>query len=206
MGSDGFNQILSHFAFSALSRCALYLWKYMISRDFLSPEVNHVVQIWLKTAWPLLGWPHLPGADIFSPPPSTQKVLSAVFLLTAGSFLLTAELFCLQLYLGAFWLTVWVFFAYSSSFFCLQLSFFSCNGKVCLRSTSTDCKQRSSTVSKKAPTASKKASPETLWMVQGNYGTGFGHSSLGSGKGRRAGLHGLLEYFSQPMSDDVPPI
>ena len=36
-----------------------------------------------------------------------------------------------------------------SSFFCLQLSFFAYSGKMCLRSTSTDCKQRSSTVSKK---------------------------------------------------------
>ena len=38
--------------------------------------------------------------------------------------------------------------------FCLQLSFFACNEKVGLKSTSTDCKQRSSTVSLK-----KKASP-----------------------------------------------
>ena len=43
--------------------------------------------------------------------------------------------------------------------FCLQLSFFAYNGKVFLRSTSTDCKQRSSTVSKKAPTVSRKAAP-----------------------------------------------
>ena len=34
--------------------------------------------------------------------------------------------------------------------FGLQLSFFASGGKVCLRSTSTDCKQRSSTGSKKA--------------------------------------------------------
>ena len=43
--------------------------------------------------------------------------------------------------------------------FCLQLSFFAYSGKVCLRSTSTDCKQRSSIVSKKAPTASKTSFP-----------------------------------------------
>ena len=73
------------------------------------------------------------------------------FLLTIGSFLLAAELFCLQLCLGAFLLTIEPFY--------LQLSFFACSGKACLRSSSTDCKQRSSTVSKKAPTVSKKASP-----------------------------------------------
>ena len=63
---------------------------------------------------------------------------AAFLLLTAGSFLLTTELFLLT---------------------DLQLEFFACNGKGPLISTSTDCKQRSSTVSKKTPTISKKASP-----------------------------------------------
>ena len=42
--------------------------------------------------------------------------------------------------------------------FCLQLSFFAYSGKARLRSTSTDCKHRSSTVGKKARAVSKKAS------------------------------------------------
>ena len=68
----------------------------------------------------------------------------AVFLLGIGSFLLTAEFFLLlSVVFGSF-------FVYNLSVFCLQLSFFAYSRKVCLRSTSTDCKQRSSTVSKKA--------------------------------------------------------
>ena len=58
----------------------------------------------------------------------------------------------LLLTIGAFLLTVRAF--------CLQLSFFAYNGKVYLRSTSTDCKHRSSTVSKKAPTVRTQASPK----------------------------------------------
>ena len=60
------------------------------------------------------------------------------------------ELFCLQFEL----------FYLQFELLCLQLFFFaSYSGKVCLRSTSTDCKERSSTVSKKALTVSRKASP-----------------------------------------------
>ena len=44
------------------------------------------------------------------------------------------ELFCLQIEL----------FYLQFKLFCLQLSFFAYNGKVCLRSTSMDCKQRRS--------------------------------------------------------------
>ena len=69
---------------------------------------------------------------------------------------------------GAFLLTVdnFSYFAYSWSFFTYNFSFFTCSwscfgysGKVRLISALRDCKQRSLTVSKKAPTASKKASP-----------------------------------------------
>ena len=72
------------------------------------------------------------------------------------------QLFCLQLEAFCFQLS---FFAYNCvwelfclqlelyylqfELFCLQLSFFAYSGKVSLRNTSTDCKQRSSTVSKK---------------------------------------------------------
>ena len=53
----------------------------------------------------------------------------------------------------------WSFFAYSFSFFTYSWSFFAYSGKVRLIRASRDCKQRSLTVSKKAPTVSKKASP-----------------------------------------------
>ena len=53
---------------------------------------------------------------------------------------------CLQLCLGAFCLQ-FELFRLQFEFYCLQLSFFPYIGEVCLRQTSTDSKQRSSTVS-----------------------------------------------------------
>ena len=84
-----------------------------------------------------------------------------------ASCLQLSFLFCLRSYLGTFLLTA------CSSFFCLQVGFFAYSGKVCLRSTSTDCEQRSSTVSKKTPTVSLKKStldlqscgPATQWKT-----------------------------------------
>ena len=64
----------------------------------------------------------------------------AAFLLTIGSFLLTAELFCLQLCFGALLLAIEAFLLTVRAF-CLQLSFFAYNGRVCLKSTSTDCER-----------------------------------------------------------------
>ena len=74
----------------------------------------------------------------------------------------------LPAYSGAFLLTVgnFSFFTYNCSFFAYIFSFlsyswgfFAYSGEVRLLGASRDCKQRSLTVSKKAPTASKKASP-----------------------------------------------
>ena len=53
----------------------------------------------------------------------------------------------------------WSLFAYSFSFSACNWSFSAYSGKVRLIRDLTDCKQRSLTVSKKAPTVSKKASP-----------------------------------------------
>ena len=83
-----------------------------------------------------------------------------LFVLTVGSFLVTVELLCLQLCFGAF--LHLEFFTYSWSFFCLQLSFFAYSRKRRLISTSMDCKQRSSTVSKKAPTVGCKQRSSTV--------------------------------------------
>ena len=71
-----------------------------------------------------------------------------------GAFLLTVDNF-------SFFAYSWSFFAYSFSSFTYSWSFFAYNGKVCLIRTFRDCKQRSLTVSKKAPTVSKKASPQS---------------------------------------------
>ena len=73
----------------------------------------------------------------------------------------------LPAYSGAFSLTIdnfsflthsWSFFAYNFSFFAYSWSFFAYSGKASLIRTLRDCKQRSLTVSKKAPTVSKQAS------------------------------------------------
>ena len=68
------------------------------------------------------------------------------------SFLLTVDNF-------SFFAYSWSFFAYSFSFFTYSWSFFAYSGKVLPIRALRDCKQRSLTVSKKAPTVSKKASP-----------------------------------------------
>ena len=90
--------------------------------------------------------------------------MDAAFLLTVGSFLLTVKLFLLTV--GnissnlAFFTYSWSLFADNFSFFTYSWSFFAYNGRVRLIRALRDCKQRSSTVSKKTPTVSKKASPQ----------------------------------------------
>ena len=83
----------------------------------------------------------------------------AAFLPTVGSFLLTVELSYLQLTIVAFFAYNWRLFAYNFSFLTYNWSFFAHTGKVHLIRALRDCKQRSLTVSKKAPTVSKKSFP-----------------------------------------------
>ena len=100
------------------------------------------------------------------------------------------QLFCLQLEASclqwSFLLTVdnfsfftynWSFFAYSFSFFTYNWSFFAYTGKVRLIRTLRDCKQRSLSVSKKAPSVSKKLPPLSgegkVVMFQLGIGTGL---------------------------------
>ena len=82
--------------------------------------------------------------------------------------------FCAFCVSGAFLLTVdsvsfftynWSLFAYSFSFLAYSWSFFAYSGKVRLIRALRHCKQRSSTVSKKALTASKKASPVSVVLL-----------------------------------------
>ena len=73
----------------------------------------------------------------------------------SGAFLLTVNKF-------SFLLTIGAFFAYKFSFLTYSWSFFAYSGKVRLIRALRDCKQRSLTVSKKAPTVSKKASPLSI--------------------------------------------
>ena len=113
------------------------------------------------------------------------------------------RLFCLQLEASclqwSFILTVdnfsfftynWNFFAYSFSVFTYSWSFFAYSGKVRLIRALRDCKQRSLTVSKKAPTVSKKASP--------------GHNYLTSAGGA-LNTGGICAMQSLPISDPHPP-
>ena len=76
------------------------------------------------------------------------------------------RLFCLQLEAPCLQLS---FSTYSCvlELFCLQLIFFAYSGKVRVISTLTDCKQRSSTVSQKAPTVNKLPSQSlcTLFLA-----------------------------------------
>ena len=74
----------------------------------------------------------------------------------------------LPAYSGAFVLTVdnFSFFTYNWSFSAYSFSFFAYSGKVRLIRALRDCKQRSLTVSKKAPTVSKKASPLKYAFLQ----------------------------------------
>ena len=89
-------------------------------------------------------------------------------------FCLQLEAFCLQ---WSFLLTIdnfsffaytWSFFAYSFSFFTYSWSFFAYSGKVLPIRALRDCKQRSLTVSKKAPTVSKRAKAPFAFLVIGN--------------------------------------
>ena len=79
-----------------------------------------------------------------------------IFILDAA-FLLTIDNFSFLTYR-------WSFFAYNFGFFCFTYSwsFFAYSGKVRLIRALRDCKQRSLTVSKKAPTVSKKLPPFIL--------------------------------------------
>ena len=70
----------------------------------------------------------------------------------SGAFLLTVDKF-------SFFTYSWSFFAYNFSFLTYSWGFFAYSGKARLIRALRDCKQRSLTVSKKAPTVSKKASP-----------------------------------------------
>ena len=84
------------------------------------------------------------------------------FLLTVESFLLTAELFCLQLTILVFTYS-WSCFGYSLSLFTYTVGvFFAYSGKVHLIRALRDCKQRSLTVSNKAPTV-RENFPPFLW-------------------------------------------
>ena len=85
--------------------------------------------------------------------------MDAVCLLTVGSFLLTVELFLLTVDNFSFFTYSWSSFAYSFSFCAYSWSFSAYSGKVRLIRSLRDCKQRSLTVSKKAPSVSKKTSP-----------------------------------------------
>ena len=70
----------------------------------------------------------------------------------SGAFLLAVDNF-------SFFAYSWSFFAYSFSFFTYSWSFFAYSGKVRLIRALRDCKQRSLTVSKKAPAVNKKNPP-----------------------------------------------
>ena len=94
--------------------------------------------------------------------------MDAAFLLTVGSFLLTVGLSYLQLTILAFLLTVGAFLLTVLAFLLAVGAFLLTVGKVHLIRALRDCKQRSLTVSKKAPTVNKKkTSPLVLQCFLG---------------------------------------
>ena len=104
----------------------------------LKPTARHLLRTLLRTYF---------GKAVSS----VRREGMQLFWLTVGSFLLSAELFAYSCVWELLCLRFELFFAYSSSFFSYNWSFLAYSGKVRLRSTSSDCKQRSSTVSRKAP-------------------------------------------------------
>ena len=121
--------------------------------------------------WPFL-WFGLSGRllifHIFPAFVSAFSAFSALLICEISSDVFGCS-FCA--YSGAFLLAVgnWSFFAYSFSFFTCNWSFFAYGGKVHLIRPLRDCKQRSLTVSKKAPTVSKKDSPLVFAGVRGTF-------------------------------------
>ena len=91
------------------------------------------------------------------------------------SFLLTIDNF-------SFFAYSWSFSAYSFSFSAYSWSFFAYSGKVLLIRALRDCKQRSLTVSKKAPTVSKKP-PPIAFHIFCCCGPACPEPSLASGQG-----------------------
>ena len=117
---------------------------------------------------------------------SVERPWMRLFLLTHGSFLLTVERFLLTIDHFSFSTYNWSFLAYSFSFltYSNSWSFFAYSWKVRQIKVLRDCKQRSLTVSKKAPTVSKKLPPKAIlsnsakwWfslrMIWGFWGPGF---------------------------------
>ena len=106
--------------------------------------------------------------------------LDAAFLLTIGNFLLTVGLFLLTIDNLSFFTDSWSFFSLTALAFLFTIGAFLLtlpySGKVRLIRALRDCKQRSLTVSKKAPTVSKKASPISKPMVCQTYGVCHGVS------------------------------
>ena len=105
------------------------------------------------------------------PGPQARNAISNIMAISGCSFF--AYSWKLPAYSGAFLLTVdnfsfftynWSFSAYSFSSFACSWSFFVYSGKVRLIRALRDCKQRSLTVSKKAPTVSKRSFPQ--WKLR----------------------------------------
>ena len=86
------------------------------------------------------------------------------------SFLLTVDKF-------SFFTCKWGFFAYSVSFFTYSWSFFAYSGKVRLIRALRDCKQRSLTLSNKAPTVVNKLPPFSILSLVDSICKGKAHSN-----------------------------
>ena len=101
---------------------------------------------------------------VAGPPHTSQKIGCGFFAYNwklpaySGAFLLTVDNF-------SFFTYNWSFSAYNFSFLTCSWSFFAYSGKVRLKRALRDCKQRSLTVSKKAPTVSKRPPPYKFGLI-----------------------------------------
>ena len=99
----------------------------------------------------------------------------AIVLLTVGSFLLTAELFAYSCVREHFCLKYELLYL-QFELYGLQFELLLLQWESVPKKPSMDCKQRSSTVSKKAPAVCKKASPDPKgwfwWMFPGPHNLG----------------------------------
>ena len=113
---------------------------------------------------------HFKGVPLSFPPLPVEERERDIYIYTyihmyvwnAAVLLTIGNASCLQLSTFLLSVVFGSFFAYGLRFllrvraFFLEVSFFAYNGQLCLRSTSTDNKQRSSTVSKEAQTVTKR--------------------------------------------------
>ena len=111
-------------------------------------------------------FPIVPASGLCRGSAGSQYYWMQLFCLQLEASCLQWSFLYLQLTIVAFLLTVGAFLLTALASLLTVGAFLPTMGKARLIRALRDCKQRSSTVSKKAPTVSKKASPLDFWVPQ----------------------------------------